>query len=317
MQSTYVRPHRHGYLYEEAAREAKLAEQAGFDSFWMGEHHTSYDGYCPSLIAAAAFLLSSTERIKIGAGVLLLPLHSAHRVAEGCAAVDSVAPNRLRLAMALGYRRHEFETDGKSLADRRSLWTAAAESLLGELAPRVGTTELWSGARAGVAVRRAAHYGLPLKMSGRAGSLEQMRETIAMYRSEFRRRPGGPASKALLMREVWVDRDQKKLDWVKACLTESWLPYADEFLKDPKGAWLPDIDRANPDARHIGASRLTAGAIFGSPAEVVDKLAPDLSLGADGIVFKIKFDGIMTAAIRHCLETLATDVLPEIRKAVA
>src|SRR5260221_9755112 len=100
MQSPYMHPRRHGYTYEAAARQARFAEQAGFDSVWMAEHHATYDGYCPSPIAAAAYLLAATTRIKVCAGVILLPLHSAHRVAEGCAAVQSTSPNRLRLAMA-------------------------------------------------------------------------------------------------------------------------------------------------------------------------------------------------------------------------
>lgn len=314
MQSTYVHPHRHGCIYEAAAREAKFAEQAGFDSIWMAEHHASYDGYCPSPIAAAAFLLSSTTRIKVCAGVILLPLHSAHRVAEGCAAVDSISPKRLRLALAQGYRARDFETEGKSLSDRKSLWTAAVESLLGELAPRAGTTELWAGARADVAVKRAAHYGLPLQMSG-AGSIDQLRHTLALYRSEFRRRPGGPPSKALLMKDVWVERDQKKIDWVKRCLTESWLPFSDAFLKNTAGHWLPGVDRASANARHDGASFLASEAIVGSPAEVIDGLGPYMSMGADGIVFRVKFDGMISESICPCLELLSADVLPALRRA--
>jgi hypothetical protein len=31
-----MRPRRHSYIYEEAAREARLAEDLGVDVFWMG-----------------------------------------------------------------------------------------------------------------------------------------------------------------------------------------------------------------------------------------------------------------------------------------
>src|SRR5690348_10964388 len=92
MQSTYMRPIRPAAVYEEARQEARLVEQLGFDTFWMGEHHVSYDGYCPSLFPAAASILAATERLVVSTGILVLPFHPAERVAEGCAALSAVAP---------------------------------------------------------------------------------------------------------------------------------------------------------------------------------------------------------------------------------
>jgi len=47
MQSAYMRPRRHSFLYDEAADEARMAEDLGFDVFWMGEHLHAYDGTAP------------------------------------------------------------------------------------------------------------------------------------------------------------------------------------------------------------------------------------------------------------------------------
>lgn len=314
MQSTYARPQRHAFLYREAVQEARWAEELGFDTFSMGEHHHAYDGYCPSLLSAAAFLAASTRRIKIYPGVILLPLHRAERIAEGCAAIDAVAPNRLRLAMGLGYRDFELQAEGKRLADRRRLWMDAMNALLGELAPRIGTTELWAGGRADVALRRAAHLGLPIQYSERQKPLGEVRDTIAMYRSEFRRRPGGPAAKVMIMREIWPETDQRRIDWIKGCMIEGWLGYSGEFLKDTKSAWLSGIDASKAGAREEGAVALAGGAIIGPSSEIVDKLAPLLKLGIDGFLFRVKYDGVDSRAMRHCLERIASDVLPQLRR---
>src|SRR5438045_8180173 len=92
MQSSYMRPRRHSFLYEEAADEARLAEELGFDVFWMGEHHHAYDGYCPSLLPAASYIAAATARIMLATGVLVIPHHRAERVAEASAAFNAVAP---------------------------------------------------------------------------------------------------------------------------------------------------------------------------------------------------------------------------------
>jgi alkanesulfonate monooxygenase SsuD/methylene tetrahydromethanopterin reductase-like flavin-dependent oxidoreductase (luciferase family) len=161
MQSTYMRPATHTALYQEAAREARLAEDLGFDVFWMGEHHHAYDGYCPSLIPAATFLAASTRRIRLATGVLLLPHHGAERIAEATAAFQSVAPGRLRLAMGIGYWRDEFEAQGLTPGRAaRLLDEAFGRFTVGDLRHRVGATEIWSGQNSDAGIRRAGRHGL-------------------------------------------------------------------------------------------------------------------------------------------------------------
>src|ERR1700712_585250 len=117
MQSTYMRPRTHGALYRETLREARLAESLGYDSFFMGEHHFAYDGYCPSLVAAASRLLAGTSTLKVGTGILLLPLHDPERIAEGVAAINDFAPGRFRLGVAGGWREVEYLASGLELKD--------------------------------------------------------------------------------------------------------------------------------------------------------------------------------------------------------
>ena len=46
-------------VYSEMLEQVVAAEELGFDSVWMSEHHGAEDGYCPSTLAAAA---SRTQR---------------------------------------------------------------------------------------------------------------------------------------------------------------------------------------------------------------------------------------------------------------
>ena len=63
----------HVELFRQQVREIEIAEELGFDHFWLYEHHVSPSGPMPSpnlLIAAAA---SSTSRIRLGTMVNILP----------------------------------------------------------------------------------------------------------------------------------------------------------------------------------------------------------------------------------------------------
>ena len=49
--------------YRDTVELARLAEQVGFDSAWVSEHHGASDGYLPSLLVFLAALAQATTRI--------------------------------------------------------------------------------------------------------------------------------------------------------------------------------------------------------------------------------------------------------------
>src|ERR1700759_1420916 len=70
-------------------REARLAEQLGFDAIWLAEHHfdaTFSTLPSPNLVMAA--ISQVTERVKLGCGINVLPFHNPLRIAEEGAMLD-------------------------------------------------------------------------------------------------------------------------------------------------------------------------------------------------------------------------------------
>jgi len=55
--------------YEEVLTMAEWAEELGFDSFWLGEHHLYWYGTCVSPPMLIAALGQRTKRIRLGPAV--------------------------------------------------------------------------------------------------------------------------------------------------------------------------------------------------------------------------------------------------------
>ena len=105
--------------FEETLRECEQAEAAGFDSIWLGEHHSHPLLYPAPLIGLAA-VAGRTRKIRLGTGVLLLPLYHPLRVAEEAAMVDVISGGRLILGIGAGYAPEEFAAFGYSIKERGS-----------------------------------------------------------------------------------------------------------------------------------------------------------------------------------------------------
>lgn len=168
-------------LYAAHLRQIAWAETIGYDDVWLTEHHFCEDGHAPSILPLAAAVAATTRRIRIGTGVLLLPLHHAVRVAEDATTIDILSRGRFELGVGIGYRPQEFAGLGATLAARaarmdegleviRALWSGQPVHYSGRhyqldgivLTPgpvQKPRPPLWVGGFAPAAARRAARLG--------------------------------------------------------------------------------------------------------------------------------------------------------------
>ena len=95
-------------IYEETLEEASLADELGFDSFWLAEHHFSTYGVLGNPLMFGAAIAQRTERIKIGTAVMVIPFYDPVRLAEDAALLDNISGGRLMLGTGSGYQPKEF-----------------------------------------------------------------------------------------------------------------------------------------------------------------------------------------------------------------
>jgi alkanesulfonate monooxygenase SsuD/methylene tetrahydromethanopterin reductase-like flavin-dependent oxidoreductase (luciferase family) len=88
--------------------ETVYADELGYHSAWIGEHHFNSLGVlsCPDLVLAHA--AARTERIRLAPAVTVLPLHHPIRVAEQWATLDLLSNGRVDWAAGRGYDRREY-----------------------------------------------------------------------------------------------------------------------------------------------------------------------------------------------------------------
>ena len=146
-------------------RIAEAAEAAGFDSLWASDHVAFHHPLLDVTVALATFA-AVTERIKLGAGVLLLPLRAPALVAREFASLDYLSGGRVILGVGVGGEHPaDFEAVGVPVRERGARTNASMRALR-ELFPRqapppvqAGGPPLWVGGRSEAAIRRAAELG--------------------------------------------------------------------------------------------------------------------------------------------------------------
>ena len=96
-------------MLDENMEMWEAAEDLGFDSIWMVEHHFSlYSSVGSSPVAMAAAISQRTKKLRIGLGIVVVPFHNPVRLAEDFATVDLLSDGRLDFGIGRGYAPAEF-----------------------------------------------------------------------------------------------------------------------------------------------------------------------------------------------------------------
>lgn len=156
--------------YRETIRLAERAEELGYDSFWVAQHHDGHlGGRLPSPLVLLAAVAERTRLIRLGTAVVALPLEDPRRLAEDAGVLDALSGGRLELGIGAGADPDAARRFGRHHDDRHRDTVAALDVLLETLPPGLATQRVWWATGTPSSVDAAAVRGVGV-LSGRPPS---------------------------------------------------------------------------------------------------------------------------------------------------
>ncbi len=304
-------------LYRRHVDLCVEAEELGFDTIWLTEHHFVEDGYSPSMLPLAAAIAARTKRIRIGTFVLLMPLHNPLQVAEDAATIDVLSNGRFDLGLGQGYVPREFAGFNIPREERSRRLREGVEILRRVFTEDNVTFEgksyavrdvtlypkpvqrphppIWIGARSRSATERAGRNGYHLAGIGA--------EQAQIYRAALR--AGGHNPDEFNIAELCfgyiAGKKEKAWDEGEFALHHLLTPGDENFARVP------------PVGELRNASSLGFGAVIGTPDDLVAKIE-QMEGYATHLALGLALPGIEPKKIRASMKLVSEKVIPHFRR---
>lgn len=107
-------------VYTRAMRLFETAEELGFDTGWVAQHHAHNQGGLPSPLVFLAAAASRTRHLRLATGIITLPIEDPVRVAEDAAVLDILSGGRLELGLGTGGSPEVFSIFGREVDQRQA-----------------------------------------------------------------------------------------------------------------------------------------------------------------------------------------------------
>ena len=317
--------------YEQALAQAVRADELGFDSVWLTEHHFSRHGIVSDSLMVLAHLAARTQRVRLGTAVSVLPLHHPLRLAEAAATVDQLSGGRLDLGIGRGYQPGEFRGFGVDIADKNDRFAEALDVLrkvwaadgpvthegrfwsFEDAAPQPRPVQrphppLWVATDSpdGLARCAAEDWGVLLPQGT---SLTVTAQQMKRYAEALAGVGAGPErGRAYLARAAHVAATDEQA-WAEAeGPYKDFLGYADKLRKATSAGAAGGRSPFDLDAD------LRDSALFGSPETVLSRLRDIRELGIERVMLFVHLGGLPHETILSSLDLLAREVLPVVRE---
>lgn len=123
--------------YRLATDQIRHAERFGVGRAWVAQHHfRAAEGGLPAPFVFLAHAAAATSEIRLGTGVITLPLEDPVRVAEDAVVADLLSGGRVDLGLGSGGTPSSFLPFGQNVAAKTAIYDEKLALLLDALAGR-------------------------------------------------------------------------------------------------------------------------------------------------------------------------------------
>jgi len=123
-------------MYDEAIVDARYAQELGYGSVWMVEHHFSDYYPTPNPLMFLSHLAAACPGLGLGTAVMVLPWYDPVRFAEDVAMLRTLTKGRLDIGMGRGTAKLEYDAMrvpmGEARERFRECWEVTRLALKGE-----------------------------------------------------------------------------------------------------------------------------------------------------------------------------------------
>ncbi len=225
-----------GEALQQSLAAVQLAEQLGFQRYWVAEHHSM-----PGIASAATALVIShlaagTQSIRVGSGGIMLPNHAPLVIAEQFGTLNALFPGRIDLGLgrapgtdqmtARALRRgREDSADSfpQDVAELQGYFREAQPGQGVQAVPGAGErVPIWLLGSSLFSAQLAARMGLPFAFASHFAP-DQLMEALEIYRHNFRPSEALPKPHAMACIGVYAAETDREAEQLFTSLQQSFL----------------------------------------------------------------------------------------------
>jgi alkanesulfonate monooxygenase SsuD/methylene tetrahydromethanopterin reductase-like flavin-dependent oxidoreductase (luciferase family) len=316
-------------LYDDTLQQARIAEELGFTSVSIPEHHFNNYLTIPSPLVMAAAVAQQTRFIKIVSAVLVLPFYDIRRLAGEIALTDQLTGGRLQLGLGRGAFRYEFDRFDSSIEESRDRFSELVGLLDRLLTEEEVTHEgryyqidlpltvmprprqqprppFFIAALAEGSINWALSQGHNLQTTPLRAPFEVTRKQAQWFVEARDRLPAEmPRPVHHMLRNVYVSKSRTDLREKAELLRANHRQFVNLYETPGtvhNGYTAPiDVEMTADEAAH--------NVLIGDPDEVIERLQVHAELGIDAVQVNMAFGASHDDVVR-CMELFAEEVMP-------
>jgi alkanesulfonate monooxygenase SsuD/methylene tetrahydromethanopterin reductase-like flavin-dependent oxidoreductase (luciferase family) len=313
-------------VYQDMLELARCADQFGYESVGITEHHLINILMMPAPLQFAVKIASQTENIKIITAVSVLPLHDMRILAGELVCADIFTDHRLMVGVGRGAFGFEMERMGVPLETSREKFDESLNVLQALLAdeevswdgnyykfdpltimPRpVNDIPLMMAVLVPEAIYHCTKRGFHIQTTPLSGDHQHMLDQVnAFNRGKEELGDAGAHQTLSLSRVAFLshsDADRNR----KIQMAHDYYSRFDNVFTGPG---IVENGMIKPLPRNMTVEQTAENLTICTPSEMIDKLAPYAEAGVDRFIMNVNF-GVEQPEVLESIQCFAEEVMP-------